>query len=154
VKKISPQLLSRLTDWKDEEAENSRGVRPLFVSRTLFRQKNSRAPGYTRQSEAKSVEEGAPLGLSRVGREENPRAGKTPGEERLRVECNGWPASTALRREQSSEVQARFDQRPNKACPRAREQQALREAQLFEGRKTLKGKTPRTLGPEKRFQRV
>jgi len=30
----------------------------------------------------------------------------------------------------------------------------LREARLFEGRKTLKGRIPGTLGPEKRFQRV
>jgi hypothetical protein len=30
----------------------------------------------------------------------------------------------------------------------------LRKARLFEGRKTLKGRTPGTLGPEKRYQRV
>jgi hypothetical protein len=37
---------------------------------------------------------------------------------------------------------------------RAREQKASREAGLFKGRKTLKGRIPRTLGPEKWFQRV
>jgi hypothetical protein len=30
----------------------------------------------------------------------------------------------------------------------------LRKVRLFEGRKTLKGRIPGTLGPEKRYQRV
>jgi hypothetical protein len=43
-------------------------------------------------------------------------------------------------------------ERPRRCRKRAREQRVSKEAQLLEGKKTLKRLTPRTLGPETRFR--
>jgi len=70
-------------------------------------------------------------------RSDSTRGVKTVGAR----QAHGW--------EQGSGVQAVLSSRPEADRERTGEQEALRGVQLKRGNKTLKGKTPRTLGPER-----